>query len=413
MDPGLKKLFDYLGQVIYEPDNASLVIEDLPEHLQEFASGLKFFAESVMETTAFALAMSKGSLDGALPSRSNEIAAPLKSLHASLRHLTWQAQQIAHGDYNQHVAFMGDFASAFNTMVEQLAEREQHLEEKIMQVEEKSASLVQGNLLLTSLIQYVPQQIFVINKDNHEIVLTNNIAANELNQNADYLEKIIDLLSACREPEAGCEYDIVYENEGIKRYLLISRFSLEWNDKDSELYEISDVTETRKEFADLETHAYRDSLTGLYNRAYGMMTMNHWLDEKRRFALIFVDLDSLKYVNDVFGHAEGDVYIIRAGEHLKTFSPDSMVCRIGGDEFMLLIPGFGFDDALIRMKELADNLRNDEYQRDKEYTYNMSFGIASVDTDNHLPASDILGAADTRMYIDKHRNKQLKKKARI
>jgi len=412
MDSGLKTLFDYLGQVIYEPDNASLVIEDLPEHLQEFGSGLKFFADCVMETTAFALAMSKGSLDGALPSRGNEIAAPLKSLHASLKHLTWQAQRIALGDYNQRVAFMGDFASAFNTMVEQLAEREQHLEERLMQIEEKSASLVQGNLLLTNLIHYVPQQIFVINKDNHEIVLTNNIAAIELMQNVDYLENIISLITPCQEPEAGCGYDIAYENEGITRYLQISRFSLEWHDKDSEVYAISDVTEARKEFADLKSHAYRDSLTGLFNRAYGMMTFNLWLDEKKRFAVIFVDLDSLKYVNDVFGHAEGDIYIIRAGEHLKTFTPDALVCRIGGDEYMLLAPGFGFDDALARMNEVAKNLRNDEHQLDKEYTYNMSFGIASVDRDNILPAGDILGAADMRMYIDKHRNKQLKKKAR-
>ena len=410
MDSGLKTLFDYLGQVIYEPEKAALVIEDLPEHLQEFGSGIKFFAECVIETTAFALAMSKGSLDGSLPSRGNEIAAPMKSLHASLRHLTWQAQRIALGDCNQRVAFMGDFASAFNTMVEQLAEREKHLEEKITQIEEKSASLVQGNLLLTTLIQYVPQQIFVINKDNHEIVLTNNIAENELKKNANYLENIISLIASCQTPEAGCEYDIAYENEGVTRYFLISRFSLEWNDKDSEVYAISDVTETRKEFADLETHAYRDSLTGLYNRAYGMMTFNQWLQEKRRFALVFIDLDSLKYVNDVFGHAEGDIYIIRTAEHLKTFSPDTLVCRIGGDEYMLLATGFGFDDALVRMNEIAESLRNDEHQRDKEYTYNMSFGIASVDMDNHLPASDILGAADTRMYIDKHRNKQLKKR---
>ena len=410
MDSGLQTLFDYLGKVIYEPENASLTIEELPEHMQEFGSGLQFFAECVMETTALALALSKGSLDEALPSRGNEIAAPLKSLHASLRHLTWQAQRIALGDYNQRVAFMGDFASAFNTMVEQLAEREQKLEEKIVQIEEKTASLEQGNLLLTALIHYVPQQIFVIKKDSHDIELTNDIAANELKLNANYLEDVIKIISESEGSESASDFDIKYEHNGVTRYFMISRFSLEWHSEDAEVYAISDVTETRKELADLETHAYRDSLTNLYNRAFGMMTLNQWLQEKRRFSVVFIDLDSLKYVNDVFGHAEGDIYIIRSGEHLTTFSPDAVVCRLGGDEFMLLALDFGFDDSHVKMEEIANNLRNDEYQQDKEYTYNMSFGIASVDTDNLLPAGDILGAADLRMYENKQRNKRNKQK---
>ena len=410
-DTAITALFDYLRNVIYEPKNASLTVEELPEEFQQFGTGLKFFSECVMETTALALALSRGSLDEGLPSRANEIAAPLKSLHASLRHLTWQAQRIAEGDYKQRVSFMGEFSGAFNTMVEQLAEREQKLEEKIRQIEEKTSALEQGNLLLTTLVHYVPQQIFVIHEHNNEIVLTNDIASNELKQNAGYLEDIMRLIAEQEEPDSGGDFDITYEYDGVTRYFVISRFSLEWHGSDAEVYAISDVSETRKELADLETHAYRDSLTNLYNRAFGMMTLDLWLREKRRFALTFVDLDSLKYVNDVFGHAEGDIYIMRAGEHLKAFSPDAVVCRIGGDEFMLLATGFGFDDAYVKMNELAKNLRNDEYQKDKDYTYNMSFGIAAVDANNRMPAGDILGAADLRMYENKQRNKQKKKQA--
>jgi len=409
MDSAIQVLFDYLRDVIYEPEKASLAIEELPEQMHEFAGGLKYYTDCVMETTSLALALSKGTLDGAMPSRGNEIAAPLKSLHASLRHLTWQAQRIAQGDYNQRVAFMGEFSGAFNMMVEQLAEREQKLEEKIRQIEEKTSALEQGNLLLTNLIHYVPQQIFVVDNETHEVLLMNDIASNELKQNTNYLESVLKIISEHKDSNSSVDIDIEYEYDGVKRYFIISRFFLEWHNKDAQVYAIADVSEARREIADLETHAYRDSLTNLYNRAFGMMTLNLWLHEKRPFALVFVDLDSLKYVNDVFGHAEGDIYIMRAGEHLRSFSPDAVVCRIGGDEFMLLASGSGFDDALEKMNEIAEKLRNDEYQSDKDYTYNMSFGIAAVDKDNKLPSSDILATADLRMYDDKQRNKQKKK----
>jgi len=116
-------LFNYLRDVIYDPSNAVLDIEKLPEDFQDFGKGLQYFADCVMESKSLAQALSKGVLNGKIPQADNEIAAPLKSLHASLRHLTWQAQQIAKGDYKQRVNFMGDFSAAFNTMAQQLDER--------------------------------------------------------------------------------------------------------------------------------------------------------------------------------------------------------------------------------------------------------------------------------------------------
>ena len=409
MDNTPNTLFEYLRKAIYDPENASLNVDDLPEQFHDFAEGLKYYVQCVSETSSFAAALSKGTLDGSIPSRGNEIAAPLKSLHASLRHLTWQAQRIALGDYNQRVAFMGDFADAFNKMVTQLAEREQSLEDKIKQIEEKTSSLEQSNLLLIKLIHYIPQQIFVINRCTRKVLLTNDIALNEVNKFPGYLEKIIELMSGCDDSDNSDninEFDIMFEHGGIKRFFIINKFFLEWLTEDAEVYMIHDVSETRREIADLETHAYRDELTNLYNRAYGMMTLDLWLHEKKRFILVFVDLDRLKYINDIHGHREGDVYIIRAGEHLKAFSDDSVVCRIGGDEFMLLAPDLGFDTAFHKMNDLVVNLRNDEYQHDKDYVYNMSFGIAAVDVDNKMSAADILAAADLRMYEDKQRNKR-------
>jgi PAS domain S-box-containing protein len=98
-------------------------VEKLPPDFQDLGKGLKYLGECILETRKFATALSRGELDEASPSRNNEIAAPLKSLQSSLQHLTWQTQQVAMGDYQQHVDFMGDFSIAFNTMVQQLEER--------------------------------------------------------------------------------------------------------------------------------------------------------------------------------------------------------------------------------------------------------------------------------------------------
>ncbi|MDR1978189.1 MAG: response regulator [Synergistaceae bacterium] len=122
-------LFKYLRDVMYAPSKAKLDLSLIPDELQRFGKGLLFFCECAMETASVAKAMSKGALSGSFPSRQNEMASPLKSLHASLSHLTWQTQQVAQGDYSQRVNFMGDFADAFNTMVQQLDERWKSLED--------------------------------------------------------------------------------------------------------------------------------------------------------------------------------------------------------------------------------------------------------------------------------------------
>ena len=120
-------LSNFLNDVVSNLPNSShavLNINELPDDFRELGKKVKFLGKCVRETGALADNLSKGILTGKLPSRRNIIAAPLKSLHASLKHLTWQTRQIAQGDYNQRVDFMGEFSASFNRMVEQLSERD-------------------------------------------------------------------------------------------------------------------------------------------------------------------------------------------------------------------------------------------------------------------------------------------------
>ena len=127
-------LFHYLKNVIYDYENAFLDIEKLPPQFQTFGKVLVFYCKMVNDVKALAYELASGNLNCELPPSGNEIAAPLKSLHASLKHLTWQSQQAAQGDYNQRVDFMGDFSRAFNSMVEQFAKRQKNLETEVEKI---------------------------------------------------------------------------------------------------------------------------------------------------------------------------------------------------------------------------------------------------------------------------------------
>jgi len=153
-------LFGYLHDVIYNPANAVLNVDELPEDFHDLGSGLRYFAECVMETKTLAQALSKGDLHCKLPPPCNEIAAPLKSLYASLKHLTWQTQQVAKGDYQQSVNFMGDFSEAFNSMSQQLQERQK------IDTQEKSTLYQYINMILSN----VPDIILVFDTEGKAVL---------------------------------------------------------------------------------------------------------------------------------------------------------------------------------------------------------------------------------------------------
>ena len=123
-NPVADLFFSYLNDVIYKPSAASLDLESLPESFVDLGKGLQYLCSCISETRTFAKELAAGNLDCTPPPACNEIASPLKMLHSSLKHLTWQSQQVAKGDYNQRVSFMGDFSRAFNYMIEQLEQKQ-------------------------------------------------------------------------------------------------------------------------------------------------------------------------------------------------------------------------------------------------------------------------------------------------
>jgi len=123
-DPALNlAIINILRQVFLTGD----VPDNIPEPICSNPDFLELL-EYLNSTQQFTLELANGNLEAALKSKGRSAGA-LKALQANLRHLTWQTQRIAAGDLTHRVAFMGEFASAFNTMVERLAENRYLLEQ--------------------------------------------------------------------------------------------------------------------------------------------------------------------------------------------------------------------------------------------------------------------------------------------
>lgn len=105
------------------------------ENKQKLAKKLNQLIDFMQEIHDFIIPLSKGEIADIKTSRNNFLASPFKELHSRLLHLTWQAQQVAKGDYSQRVDFMGDFSEAFNTMIISLDNKERQLKKKIEELE--------------------------------------------------------------------------------------------------------------------------------------------------------------------------------------------------------------------------------------------------------------------------------------
>ena len=411
MDKGAAEiLFNYLRDILYDPDRATLNVDDFDDDCKMLAEGMQYFANCIQEQRELARALAKGNLSVKLPPPTNELAAPLKALHASLKHLTWQATQVAKGDYQQRLDFMGEFADSFNTMTKQLDQRQRALEQEILASQKKTQALEQSNSLLESITNKMAQWIIVVDVATKRHLFMNSAAKQALKADGT-LKKTLQGWFLAQEnisvPDgvAQEEVELAFTSAGKQNYYSVAAYPVHWKDKMAVAYVFTDVSAEKEQMQILESYAYQDTLTKLHNRFFGMGVLRDWLDEKREFSICFADLDNLKYVNDNFGHSEGDKYIINAAELLVHFSSDCIAARLGGDEFMVLAPGYNKQQSEVRMDEIRTALMEKSKLNGRRYLSSLSFGVVEVDKDNSLAASDLLSVADERMYEYKRANR--------
>ena len=146
-------LFEYLRSILYDTKIETLNIFDLDEPYRKLGQGLQFLENAIGEMKSYSEALSHGNLSVDTPPRDNFLCENLKNIHANLNHLTWQAKQVAKGDYAQTVSYLGEFSEAFNTMTGQLHEREVSLKEEATREKAHANMLESYNQLLMQLTQ--------------------------------------------------------------------------------------------------------------------------------------------------------------------------------------------------------------------------------------------------------------------
>jgi diguanylate cyclase (GGDEF)-like protein/PAS domain S-box-containing protein len=166
---------------------------------------------------------------------------------------------------------------------------------------------------------------------------------------------------------------------------------------------IRDITEQHLASESIKRHAYFDTLTLLPNRFLALDRLTQMLNEAERnnekTAVLFLDLDDFKKVNDSLGHEVGDKLLIEAATRLKNIiRKEDTVGRLGGDEFIILLRGLTDEhNALSIVKNLLRTFRDPFKIDDRELILTLSIGIAMF-PDNGKDTSELLRNADTAMY---------------
>jgi diguanylate cyclase (GGDEF)-like protein len=110
-------------------------------------------------------------------------------------------------------------------------------------------------------------------------------------------------------------------------------------------------------------------------------------------------------VNDVFGHAEGDAYILKVVDVLRLFSDEAVICRLGGDEFMMLSGNCEIEEAENKLEGLRSLLANNTSGEESARYYSISYGVVRASASGKIRASELLGMADEKMYKYKRERK--------
>jgi diguanylate cyclase (GGDEF)-like protein len=163
-----------------------------------------------------------------------------------------------------------------------------------------------------------------------------------------------------------------------------------------------DVTEQRQASARIAYLAHHDALTGLANRVLLRERLNESLSDvggERSLAVLCLDLDNFKEINDSLGHAFGDTLLKRVAERLRTsVAEKDIVARMGGDEFTIVQPGSGQPDAAIELACRLIERISEPYDIDgQRVRVGTSVGVALA-PDAGLDADHLMRSADLALY---------------
>jgi diguanylate cyclase (GGDEF)-like protein len=241
--------------------------------------------------------------------------------------------------------------------------------------------------------------IIVLDENNYEWLFSNKSPEIALTDIA--FKEIINkwMMSQIKAKSNKGNIETDFSHKGIAQSFVVNMFGIVWLEIDAMLFIFTDISQDREKL--LEDVAYRDPLTRVYSRYYGILTLQKYIQSNIRFILCFIDIDQLKYVNDKYGHVFGDRYILKVAATLKEFSSEAIISRIGGDEFLLLDEFVSIDDAKTVLETLSSKLLSNKDEKTPDVNFNFSYGIIERNVDDLLDIEQLLSLVDKEMYRHK------------
>lgn len=187
------------------------------------------------------------------------------------------------------------------------------------------------------------------------------------------------------------------------KIVLMSAKKIESGGKQLYLIGLSDITT-------IKLAATFDSLTSMLNRRAGLELLTYLYEQcavkEEMFSICFIDIDRLKFVNDLYGHPEGDWYIKTVANVIKeTVGERYKSMRYGGDEIVLVSENMDISDLRAKMKEVEAQLEKTGKENFKPYSLSVSYGFASNTDEGVTIVYEMIELADLNMYEHKKTKK--------
>lgn len=313
---------------------------------------------------------------------------------------------------------LGKIGSAVNRTLELV-------DELMSETRQQQKSLIENDRHKHQIINAVPHMVFAT--DNGCIVFANLATAEFLGTSLERVEgrhlrdfiprlgrdlvemALQDDIDVLETGEDKLRDDIVVRHAGGEEKIVsIHRLPLENRGRTIVLNVATDVTEQKRVQKQIRHQAYHDSLTDLPNRAFLLETLQRELDRSRRHsyvgAVLFIDLDHFKKINDSLGHPVGDVILQNVAQRLlRSCRSEDTISRLGGDEFVIVLPELDrtLESAAERAMDVAEKVRHTLSQpvevNEQFLNVTCSIGIAMF-PENNVDVHALLRYADTAMY---------------
>lgn len=269
-------------------------------------------------------------------------------------------------------------------------------------------SLASSYASLEAILENAGCGIYVADMRKRSILYTNH-RFKELFSNTIRNGKLNDFVFSDKEVDSSYYVEEIYSPEE-ERWLDIHKTQIQWVDGASvSLCTIYDVTDRKIYQKKIETQANNDFLTGLFNRMRCEQDMNIYIENAKKAgkegALLYMDLDDFKHINDGLGHQYGDVLLKAISHSLRRIPGIEQTCyRMGGDEFIVIVPHTQFDKLDYICQEIHSIFTKPWFLKGEDYYCTVSIGVAKFPTEADN-SEELVRKADMALFAAKKSGK--------